>query len=802
MLAVICPNSSIAQTPPGGYGPSFSGIPKGTGIPITVSTDGTGTFNATGTADQVPIQAAITAASAAGGGTVFIKQGVYHLNACVTPASNVVIYGVQPAFTAFDNVWNNNYWSPLASGGTWLEGDGAEVGFCFANTPSNNQATYLTANALMHAEFHNLGMYNFTRAFDIGSQENAGMYWGVMKNIFVTGCTDWGIHMENFSESYFEQIHSVSNTTGDMWWATTAYYAAGNTEFHQLYSSPASNLARGIVFAAPGIEAGLGGNLGGPRVFNLQVNRYRDSLTTQTITPSNGSTAISVTDLTKFKVLMPFWVTTTADGFTQNQMYFVLSVSGSSGAGTITAGNAPSTAAITANAGTALTLNSYGYAAVEVVGNQLSTPASLVVSPLLYGLDLENSSISMGILADRASAGFLFELQNTGIINGPALIVLRNSSGQIISTTGASYDFDATSGSVIWNGQRGAVVQRQTQGIYRSNATQSWAVGLDNNGGDNPSFYSRSGFIYPTQGFGRLVQAQDISQTLTGAHCGAVRTFNGAAGQTFTLPVVDNGGVKASSLQGCVYIISNTSANTLTITTQSSQTFNNVTGLTSIILPPKSVVDLTASFNNGGLLYWAANFGNVSPSGGLVAGAYNCVNVTPVTTTGGAVATDQNTLACTIPANTLNLVGKTLNIKYNGLYTTNTANLSTINLKVKICSVSGCASGNVITLANITSAANAGGVTGFAMGYVGDATTQTAGAALAEESHGLYTLDIAATNVLPETAYRDTNTTTVVGVPSNIDSTAQNFLQVSCAFSIADALNTCQGRQLIVESIQ
>lgn len=185
-----------------------------------------------------------------------------------------------------------------------------------------------------------------------------------------------------------------------------------------------------------------------------------------------------------------------------------------------------------------------------------------------------------------------------------------------------------------------------------------------------------------------------------------------------------------------------------------------------------------------------------------IIGKYICSNITPVTTSGGSTTNDQNTLACAIPAGTLDLIGKTLSIWYRGLYTTNAANLSTINLKVKICSVSGCSSGNVLTLATITSAANAGGVTNFTMSYVGDATTQTAGAALAEESHGLYTIDIAATSVLPETVYSDTNTATLTGLPSSINSTAQNFLQISCAFSIASASNTCQGRQLIIESIQ
>lgn len=174
------------------------------------------------------------------------------------------------------------------------------------------------------------------------------------------------------------------------------------------------------------------------------------------------------------------------------------------------------------------------------------------------------------------------------------------------------------------------------------------------------------------------------------------------------------------------------------------------------------------------------------------------VNISSVFTSGGSVTTDQNTQALTIPANALNVSHRTMEIWYAGSYSTNAANLSTVNLKVKICSVSGCGSGNVLTLVSITSAANVGGVSNLQMNFSGEAATNAVGATLVMESHGNYSINIGATNALPLTVYADTNNATVRGAPADIDTTAQNFLQVTCAFSIASASNICQGRELIV----
>lgn len=181
---------------------------------------------------------------------------------------------------------------------------------------------------------------------------------------------------------------------------------------------------------------------------------------------------------------------------------------------------------------------------------------------------------------------------------------------------------------------------------------------------------------------------------------------------------------------------------------------------------------------------------------------FTCVNVTPVTTSGGSVTTDQNMQACTIPANTLNAVGKTLMIQTAGVYSTPAASTTAVTLKIKLCSVSGCASGNVATLVNISSTALAGiQATNDPFNVQIMASTTTAGASSAAEAHGNLTIDISALTTAAEGVFADGNTATISGSPSAIDLTAQNFLQVSVAFTAASASNVATGRQLIVDVV-
>jgi hypothetical protein len=208
--------------------------------------------------------------------------------------------------------------------------------------------------------------------------------------------------------------------------------------------------------------------------------------------------------------------------------------------------------------------------------------------------------------------------------------------------------------------------------------------------------------------------------------------------------------------------------------------------------------------SSGSPFYWYFNSdgtlsvpGSVATSSGPVSGTWQCTNVTPVTVSAN-VATDQNLMACTIPAGTLNSASKTLRIYASGIYSTPAASTSVVTLKAKLCTVSGCGAGTVITPINIASAAlGAITATNDPFNLAAYSTTQTTGAASAYEAHGNLTIDISALASAAEAVYADNNTATV----GTIDSTAQLFLQITIAFSNASASNSATERQLIVDSV-
>jgi len=58
-----------------------------------VATDGSGDYNCDGTDDQVEIQQAIDDVSALGGGTVFLRAGVYNISASIVLKRNICLCG-------------------------------------------------------------------------------------------------------------------------------------------------------------------------------------------------------------------------------------------------------------------------------------------------------------------------------------------------------------------------------------------------------------------------------------------------------------------------------------------------------------------------------------------------------------------------------------------------------------------------------------------------------------------------------------------------------------------------------------
>lgn len=169
-------------------------------------------------------------------------------------------------------------------------------------------------------------------------------------------------------------------------------------------------------------------------------------------------------------------------------------------------------------------------------------------------------------------------------------------------------------------------------------------------------------------------------------------------------------------------------------------------------------------------------------------GAWQNTNVSPVTVS-AAVSTDQNLMAATVPAGTLNRAGRSLRIWLAGVYSTPLASTTTITVKVKL---------GALTLINITTTAlGTLQATNDQFNLSGVFSVQTAGASGALESHANLTIDLGAGNAVAESIFADTNTATV----STVDLTASQTLQVTIAFSAASSSNSATQRQMVLETI-
>jgi len=186
---------------------------------------------------------------------------------------------------------------------------------------------------------------------------------------------------------------------------------------------------------------------------------------------------------------------------------------------------------------------------------------------------------------------------------------------------------------------------------------------------------------------------------------------------------------------------------------------------------------------------------NNNNTGAMPVSRVAAVNVTPVTVSAN-VSTAQNLMAVSLNANLLNVAGRTFKVWLAGTYSNVVTSAPTVTLAVKLCTVSGCATGSSIVPLSVTSTAtSATAVTNLAANLTGYITTQTAGATSAYESHGLLGIDLGTTNLTADSLFADTNTATV----SAIDSTGALFLQTTVTFSAASASNSFTARQLIVE---
>jgi hypothetical protein len=161
-------------------------------------------------------------------------------------------------------------------------------------------------------------------------------------------------------------------------------------------------------------------------------------------------------------------------------------------------------------------------------------------------------------------------------------------------------------------------------------------------------------------------------------------------------------------------------------------------------------------------------------------------NLTPVTVSANTTA-DQTLQEIALTAGALNTVKAANLIHGSGRFTIAALQTPTLTFKAKLCTVSGCGSGTVVTLATITSGATLASTDqGWNLQLMaGTSASGTTGNLWVHGAPGL-TVDIGALPGSAATPYTDTNT----AVSGNIDLTAALFVDFTVATSSGNAGNS------------
>jgi hypothetical protein len=176
--------------------------------------------------------------------------------------------------------------------------------------------------------------------------------------------------------------------------------------------------------------------------------------------------------------------------------------------------------------------------------------------------------------------------------------------------------------------------------------------------------------------------------------------------------------------------------------------------------------------------------------GNLIVPIWTAANVTPVTVA-SSINTDQNLMSQVIPANTLNSVGRTLRVRLSGVYSLPLSNSPTdLTFKIKL--------GSLTLIDIVTTAASASaGITNNKWILECDITTQTAGSSAVFEASAGLTVDLGALDSSANTVFMDINATTI----GTLDSTADQTLQNTLAFSTSTTSNVGVQRQMVLNTI-
>ena len=377
------------------------------------------------------IQIAIDTAAAMGGGRVLLAAKQYQCTSSITLASGVEVVGFQGGPVQVQ--------APEIAG-TELIGDGTFIGMRFRDTDLSVTPTQMELHTweAHRIAIKNITFKNFSYAVRIGGINNPGAAHSRFENLYAQDCTEWGFWFDNIGYSFFENIVARTCTNGQWYGASVGtIYNYGNNNYTRIFVERCGTYkTRNIVFGARN-----GSKYNNLTIHDLQSNAAGTTLKTAAATMSNGVAEITVPDGTVFAVDLPVSVSTTANGFNVDQIYFVSSVVGNTitlrdlcgdGSSRVPTGNS------------AINILTYGFPALEVIG--VGSGAQIQPSTIL-SLDLEGNATTVILFQSATMSVNIDTIYNTQRINCCTQTCMRQQSKIRLTSSSENLAFDIDSSS-------------------------------------------------------------------------------------------------------------------------------------------------------------------------------------------------------------------------------------------------------------------------------------------------------------------------------------------------------------------
>ena len=422
------------------------------------------------TNDYAGITSAINAAVAAGGGIVQLLPVTYVLTQAVQLQNGVKIVG-----SGWVNAFQSN---TTPTSGTLIQISGS--GFNAFEAKRTALGSWDGLNSfLKYSGVSNLAIIGaFNNGVQIGNTNSSGPYVCNFENLYIRNCTQWGIWVENSETCFVTNVNIENCANGIYWGQSIAAWNGGDSVFNFVGTNLNSLTSRHIYMATRNGAS----QVNGMRIYQCGgLGAYINSYYTETMTVVSTNANIPVADLSRYAVGMPVvWSATAAPtGFYSKLLYFIQSMSGTSGAGTVRLAakdltdittNINSSPAITPTSGGSFTLQNKGFPGIECVG---------VTGSGLYECYTENTGTAMVYFQDCQGVSFFngnFQSADNAAFpysNHFWAVGIRNSGGLNITNFIGGMNIDSDS-VFAWNGYGATSPQQVGSGLG--------GVGIRNNG--------------------------------------------------------------------------------------------------------------------------------------------------------------------------------------------------------------------------------------------------------------------------------------------------------------------------------